>query len=105
MALGSFVGIVAFRWEPNPVVDAIKSGPYIYVGLLVAISFVLGHLIFGGRLRRYRHDTWYLQFDTEKDREAIFWQKITVTVVCFVVIPFLAMFIAFGNQGFVKALE
>ena len=104
IALGSFLGNVALRWAPSPIVSALESAPYIFACTLVVLSFVIGYLSLGKKLRIYRGDcTAYLQFDSDKDREIIFWQKVTATVICFIVIPFIAIYVAFGDQGLINA--
>lgn len=106
IGLGSFAGILALRWAPNPLVAAIKLSPYIYLVMLVILSLVIGHLWLAKKLRIYRRDrTVYQQFDSDKDREVIFWQKVTMTVICGVVIPIIAIYIAFGDQGLINAVK
>jgi hypothetical protein len=106
VAIGSFFGILAVGHAPNPVVTVLESAPYACLGALVALSFVLGYLLLGNKFRVYRYDrSAHLQFDSASDRDIIFWQKVSVTVVCFVVIPLLAIYIAFGDQGLINAFK
>lgn len=59
------------------------------IALLITLGLVLlGHLAFGRHFRRYLRDPQAAsEFDSEEDRQIVFWQKFAVTAVCGVLVP------------------
>lgn len=65
--------------------------------LLAVLAFtcavvLLGHVGLGLRLRRYRRDPGAARaFDTDRDREIAFWQRVIVTALCAFIAPLYAL--------------
>jgi hypothetical protein len=73
---------------------------------MCVLSLVIGHWWLGPRLKKYREDrSAYLQFDTERDTRIAFWQKVSATLVCVIVRPFLALLVTFGTQVITRAFD
>ncbi|MGH8150182.1 MAG: hypothetical protein ACRETB_09465 [Steroidobacteraceae bacterium] len=72
---------------------AAHAGAPLAAVLLVTFGFVLlGHLALGWRLHRYREDPSAARaFDTDRDREIAFWQKLVVTALFGFVAPLCAL--------------
>ncbi len=83
IALFSLGAWVCLRLQP--VLHSAADGRSPLAGiLLVTFSLVLvGHIGLGRRLRRFRDDPQAARdFDTDHDREIMFWQKLIVTALC-----------------------
>lgn len=78
---------------PPTLLAAAHSGAPLAAVLLVTFGFVLlGHLALGWRLRRYREDPGAARaFDTDRDREIAFWQRLIVTALFGFVAPLCAL--------------
>jgi hypothetical protein len=106
VGLASLILIPSLRWAPNTIAKWFGLSPRIGLIIMCVMSLVIGHRWLGQRLKKYREDrSVYLQFDTERDTKIAFWQKVSVTVVCAIVLPFLAMLVTFGTQVITRAFD
>jgi hypothetical protein len=106
LGLASLILIPSIRWAPNTIAKWFGLSPRIGLIILCILSLVVGHWWLGQRLKKYREDrSVYLQFNTEKDTQIAFWQKVSVILVCGIVFPLLAMLVTFGTQVITRAFD
>jgi hypothetical protein len=102
----SVVVILSLRWAPNTVAKWFGFSPWGGVAVIGILSVSVGHLWIGRRFKKCREDrSIYTQFASEKDSRIVAWQRFIVFVVGGIVLPFLAMYITFGNQVITRAFE
>jgi len=93
-AVVSIVGSAGLRYFPNLLKRAFGVAPFYFLVGVVAISMSAGYLWFRRRFKGYRHNpNACAEFDSDRDREIIFWQKYGTIVVCVAVIPLLALLV------------
>ncbi len=92
IALFSIAAGVCLKVQPGLLAAAHGRSP---LGGLLLVTFslvLLGHIGVGHRLRRFRRDpTAAHGFDSDRDREIAFWQKLIVTALCGVAAPLCAV--------------
>lgn len=91
LGLINFLGVASMTWW-NPIVTA--RWPWLSVRLVFLIvavlALLLGHFWLGNRFERYKvNPIGCKEFDSEKDRSTVFWQKFAVIVICGLVAPWL----------------
>jgi hypothetical protein len=76
--------ILALKWAPNPVTRLFGLAPQVEALIISALSVVVGYLLFTRRMRRYLKEdsNCFLRFGTDRDRQVVFWQKVSALVVC-----------------------
>jgi hypothetical protein len=106
LGIASLILIPSSRWAANTIAKWFGYSPWGGVIIIMILSIAVGHLWIGKRFEKYREDrSVYAQFASEKDSRIVAWQKFIVFVVCAIVLPFLAMYITFGNQVITRAFE
>ena len=106
LGVASLIWIPSLRWAPNTIAKWFGYSPWGCVIVIGILSVAIGRLWIGKRFEKYREDrSVYTQFASEKDSRIVAWQKFIVFVVCAIVLPFLAMYITFGNQVITRAFE
>jgi hypothetical protein len=106
VAISSFIVILSFRWAPTTVAKWFRISPWAWIAAIVVISMVGGHWALNRQLKCYR-DEWaaYLEFARESDKRIVSWQRFISLVLCGLVIPFVALLLAFGTQVITKAFD
>jgi hypothetical protein len=106
LGVASLILIPSLRWAPNTIAKWFGYSPWGGVIIICILSVVVGRLWIGKRFEKYREDRFvYTQFASERDARIVAWQRFIVFVVCGIVLPFLAMYITFGNQVITRAFE
>lgn len=88
-SIGASITLTA---EPAAFSMAHSSSPLVAVLLVTCLLVLLGHVGLGLRLRRFRGDSSAARaFDTDRDREIAFWQRLIVTALCGFAAPLWAL--------------
>ena len=85
---------IGMSLPPEAYAPSLRAVPPLVLATLLTILLVAaGHLWFIWHLRRFRGDHSRLaeHFDTEDDRQIVFWQKLILTVICGVIVPLSAL--------------
>lgn len=91
MALFSWIVIVSLRHLPtvNRVYD---QSPRVAAAITTLLLMIGGYIWFRRRIKPYYvNSDAYRDFDSEVDRRIIFWQKVGMTILCGVVLPWVAI--------------
>ena len=95
-AVFSCVLITSFIWAPT-FADAHPNFSPMITALVVGFLVIgIGNVWLRRRFRNFPPDAW-ADFDTDRDRRIVFWQKRIILVVCGVVIPVLAAIVTLGT--------
>ena len=71
-----------------------SNGPGYAILPVFILGFWCGYRSFNKKLSKYHDDqSLWTQYDSEKDRTIIGWQRLITFVICMVVMPFLGIFI------------
>jgi hypothetical protein len=106
LGLASLILIPSLRWAPNTIAKWFGYSPWGGVIIIGILSLVAGRLWFGKRFEKYREDrSVYPLYASKKDSRIVAWQRFIVFVVCGIVLPFLAIYITFGNQVITRAFD
>jgi hypothetical protein len=98
--------IPSLRWAPKTIAKWTSVSPWGDLFAICILSLLVGRIWLGKRFEKYREDrSVYTQFSSEKDSRIVAWQKFIAFAVCAIVLPFLAMYITFGNQVITRAFE
>lgn len=100
LGLLSFGLVLSLRWM-TPAQAAAHPIPskYIIAGIVMALSFVVGHRLLGPKFERYRDDpTACRGYDSEHDRRVGAFQKTAGFLICAIVMPWLGFMIAFWDR-------
>lgn len=98
LAVYSCVLVTSLKWAPNLTRAHPNFSPKL-VGLVIGfLAAGAGHAWFRRRFRRFLQppDVW-VDFDTERDRRIVFWQKLIILSICGAVIPVLAVIVTFSS--------
>lgn len=92
IALFSIGASISLTLEPAISRAASGGSPLVAVLLATCVLVLLGHVGLGLRLRRYRNDPGAARaYDTDRDREIAFWQRVIVTALCAFAVPLCAL--------------
>jgi len=92
IALFSIGASITLTLEPAVASMAHSGSPLVGVLLLTCLLVLVGHVGLGLRLRRFRADSSAARaFDTDRDREIAFWQRLIVTALCGFAAPLCAL--------------
>lgn len=92
IALFSIGASITLTVQPLVLSAAPAGSPLILVLLATFVLVILGHLGLGLRLRRFRNDLGAARaYDTEHDREIVFWQRLIVMALCGFAAPLCAL--------------
>lgn len=92
IALFSIGASICLTLQPVLLAAAHSGAPLAAVLLVTFALVLLGHLALGWRLRRYRADPSAARaFDTDRDREIAFWQKLVLTALFGFAAPLCAL--------------
>jgi hypothetical protein len=99
-AVLSFILLGSLRWVSQATAAQHPlPGKLVIALVFTAVSLVVGHFLLDGRLKKYRNNpSSSLNFDTERDRGIVFWQKFVVLVSCGIIIPWLGIAVAFVGR-------
>lgn len=96
-ALYSVLGIASLRWS---LLSRGQINRMVTLDFWIPLSLVvlaIGILLFWRKFSRYRLDPAICaEFDSERDRKIIFWQRTACIAICGGVIPVLAVVVAYG---------
>jgi hypothetical protein len=93
MAVFSWIVIASLRIAPR-VAASYGLHPRLAAVGSVALAMTCGYVWFHSRFKHYRIDpSASLNFDSEHDREIIFWQKVSMTALCGAILPLLAAYL------------
>lgn len=92
IALFSIAASITLTLQPTVLSAAPAGSPLVLVLLATFVLVLLGHVGLGLRLRRFRNDLGAARaYDTERDREIAFWQRLIVTALCGFAAPLCAL--------------
>jgi hypothetical protein len=92
IALFSIGASISLTVESPALSMAQAGSPLVAVLLVTCLLVLLGHIGLGLRLRRFRGDSSAARaFDTDRDREIAFWQRLIVTALCGFAAPLCAL--------------
>jgi hypothetical protein len=100
LGLLSFGLVLSLRWM-TPAQAAAHPIPskYIIAGVVMALSFVVGHRLLGPKFEKYiDNPTACPRYDNDHDRRAAAFQKTAGFVISAIVMPWLAFMIAFWDR-------
>jgi hypothetical protein len=106
LGVTSVILITSLRWAPNAIAKWFGYWPRGGVIILSILSIVVGRLWLRKRFEKYREDrAIYKQFASEKDSRIVAWQRFIVFLVCAIILPFLGLYLTFGNQVITRAFD
>ena len=92
MAVFSCLLITSLKWAPRLQSRWPNFSPKATALIIGCAAFVAGGICLGRKFRQYRDDpTAWEKFDSEADRQLIFWQKFLILSICGLLIPLLSL--------------
>lgn len=92
IALFSIGASISLTLQPVISRLAPEGSPLVLVLLITCALVLLGHVALGLRLRRFRNDPSAARpYDTDRDRQIAFWQRLIITVLCGFAVPLLVL--------------
>jgi hypothetical protein len=96
VAIFSCLLITSLKWAPSLGAQWPHFSPKLAVVVFSVFTFGIGKALFNRHFKSYREELELrLEFSSETDRRAVFWQKTAVLATCGLVMPLLACLLTF----------